>query len=176
MVDLREKVAEDRGMIAKIQSVIPGFSGYRAREDIRAADNMLRMQLADRLAGARAGVEACRAVLADNLSLDHMDRIGVLINKFRALEGEVRHAEQGYSGIAAKIQVGEAELNRLYEFDYAQIAAILAVENEIPALRAAVDADDGAAIKNAASKILAQLTVFGEAFKKRMTVITGTEA
>ena len=107
MVDLRDKVVQDRGIIAKIQRYVPGFSGYRAKEDLRAADNMLRLQLADRLAAVRADVEACRAAMVEDGQIESLDRVGTLINKFKAVEGEVRHAGQGYSGISAKIRVGE---------------------------------------------------------------------
>ena len=56
MVDLREKVVDDRGLISKIQRFVPGFHGYRVAEDLRAADNLLRIQIADRLAAVRADV------------------------------------------------------------------------------------------------------------------------
>ncbi|MCD1296078.1 hypothetical protein CUJ83_13830 [Methanocella sp. CWC-04] len=176
MVDLREKVVEDRGLISKIQSIIPGFSGYRAREDLRAADNMLRMQMADRIAGARKGLEGCRAVLVDSMSLEHLDRLGALINKFKATEGEVRHAEQGYSGISAKIQVKEDEINKLYEYDYAQVSTIVEIENEVLKLKSVVDSGDSAGIKAGIANVDTKLNEFRETFRKRMILITNTEA
>ncbi len=102
MVDLREKVVQDRGIIAQIQRFVPGFRGYRAKEDLRAADNMLRLQLAVRLAAVRADVEACRAAMVEGGELAGLDRAGGVINKLKSVETQVRHAEQGYSGISAK--------------------------------------------------------------------------
>ncbi|MBU4189406.1 MAG: hypothetical protein KJ886_00210, partial [Candidatus Thermoplasmatota archaeon] len=58
--DLRKKVEEDRGMLKKIELAIPGFRGYRKREDLRIADSLLRAQLADRLKNVGAQVEQCR--------------------------------------------------------------------------------------------------------------------
>ena len=49
MVDLRSKVEDDRGLLKKIELLIPGFRGYREREDLRAADSLLRQQLAGRV-------------------------------------------------------------------------------------------------------------------------------
>jgi len=43
MPDIRERVEEDKGILKKIQSFIPGFRGYRRKEDLRDADRMLRM-------------------------------------------------------------------------------------------------------------------------------------
>ncbi len=99
MVDLREKVVQDRGIIAQIQRFVPGFSGYRAKEDLRAADSMLRLQLADRIADVRADVEACRAAMVENGEIEGLDRVGGIVNRLKSVETQVRHAEQGYSGI-----------------------------------------------------------------------------
>lgn len=40
-MDLRSKVEDDRGMLTKIQLGIPGFRGYRQKEDLRIADSRL---------------------------------------------------------------------------------------------------------------------------------------
>jgi hypothetical protein len=172
MVDLREKVVEDRGLIAKIQRFIPGFHGYRVAEDLRAADNMLRLQLADRLATVRADVEACRAAMVEGGQLEGLDRVGGVINKFKSAENEVRHAGQGYSGISAKIRVGEPELNKLYEYDLGLITAIDALGGDAARLKTA---GDSAAVSDALGKLNAGIDGFSATFRKRMQVITGTE-
>src|SRR2546428_367087 len=53
MPDIRDRVEQDRGLLKKIQLVIPGYAGYRRREDIRAAGNLLRIQLANQLKSRR---------------------------------------------------------------------------------------------------------------------------
>jgi len=40
MTDLRTKVEEDRGLLKKIELFLPGFRGYRKKEDLRAADSL----------------------------------------------------------------------------------------------------------------------------------------
>jgi hypothetical protein len=140
---LRERVVEDRGLISKIQAYIPGFSGYRAKEDLRAADNMLRIQAADSLASARVDVEACRAVMARNMTLEYLESLGALIARFKTVDGEVRHAAQGYSGISSKIQVQQSELNKLYEYDLSLMNGLADIKGDAAKLRAAVDAKDG---------------------------------
>ena len=173
MVDLREKVVQDRGIIAQIQRFVPGFHGYRAKEDLRAADNMLRLQLADRLAAVRADVEAGRAAMVEGGQLQGLDRVGTLVNKFKAVEGEVRHAGQGYSGISAKVRVGEPELNKLYEYDLGLFSTVAAMGGDAAKLKAA--ATDAAAAGDSLAKIGSALNGFEETFKKRMLAITGTE-
>lgn len=175
MVDLREKVEGDRGLLKKIQVHIPGFSGYRKKEDIRAADSILRIQMADRIAGARKLLESCRAALTDNYDTANLDKLGTVIMKFKAVEGEVRHAEQGYSGVSATIRIEERELDLLYEFDYSMINYILQIEQSIPPLKGVIGSD-AAAAKAKIEQIGTMMAGFQDTFKRRIKIITGTEA
>ncbi len=175
MVDLREKVVEDRGIISKIQTFVPGFRGYRIKEDLRAADNMLRLQLAQRLATVRKDAESCRSVMAAGNSLEHLERLGVVINRFKTVEQEVGHAAQGYSGISAKVKVGEAELNKLYEYDYSLLSWLTDMAADVRKLKAAAGANDKAAVKEGVEALAARIEAFEASFKDRMTAITGME-
>jgi hypothetical protein len=175
MPDLRQRVEEDRGFLKKIQSVIPGYAGYRRREDIRAADDLLRVQLSERLGRARAEVEKCRKSLVDAMLTDQLDRLGQLVNKFKAVEGEVRHAEGGYTGISPQIRIEEPELDQLYEFDYNMINYLLNIEQGILPLRGAVDAENGAQIKTEIANLRTRLEDFETTWKARIKRITGTE-
>ncbi len=51
--DLRDKVVDSRGFFKKLQLAIPGLKEYRKLEDIRAADELLRKQVFDKLDGAK---------------------------------------------------------------------------------------------------------------------------
>jgi hypothetical protein len=175
MADLREKVIEDRGIISRIQTFIPGFSGYRTKEDLRAADNMLRMQMAEKLASIRSDAESCRSVMAANYSLEHLERLGMLVNRFKAVEQEVSHAAQGYSGISAKTKVGDVELNKLYEYDYSLVSSLADMAADAQKLKAAVSTDNKASIKENIEALAARIEAFEAVFKKRMAAVTGME-
>jgi hypothetical protein len=175
MADLREKVVEDRGIISRIQTFIPGFSGYRAKEDLRAADNMLRMQLAEKMAAVRREAESCRSVMAANGSLEYLERLGVLINRFKTVEQEVGHAAQGFSGVSAKVKVGDAELNQLYEYDFSLASSLADMGAEVQKLKAAVDSDNKASIRQNVEAMASRIETFDAAFRRRMAVVTGME-
>ncbi len=175
MPDLRQRVEEDRGLIKKIQSVIPGYAGYRRREDIRAADSLLRIQMADRLGGVRTEVEKCRRALVERMATEQLDAIGHLINKLKSVEGGVRHAEGGYSGISATIRIEEPELNQLYEYDLSLVNAILNLEQGLAPLRSAVDAGSGPQIRSEVDGLRTKVDELESAFKARIKRITVTE-
>ena len=176
MADLREKVVENRGMISRIQTYIPGFSGYRAKEDLRAADNMLRMQVAEKLAVIRRDIEGFRSVMAANNSLDYLEKLGTLINRFKMVEQEVGHAAQGYSGISAKVQVGVTELNKLYDYDFSLVSSLADMASDSLKLKTAVNSDNKALIKENVDAMGTRLDLFEATFRNRMTAITGMEA
>ncbi|NLV25708.1 MAG: hypothetical protein GXY48_00845 [Methanomicrobiales archaeon] len=125
MVDLRERVEEDRGLIKNIQLAIPGFRGYRKREDIRIADSLLRIQLADAIRdGVLKNLNQTREVLSRSLELLLINEVGSAIQITTGVEARIRHAEEGYSGISPSYRINEEQLNILYEFDLSMINLI----------------------------------------------------
>ena len=175
MPDIRERVEEDQGILKKIQSFIPGFRGYRRREDLRDADKMLRMQLADRLGLQRRGLEECRGMLMQSYGSKELDVIGGLINQFKKVEGVVNHAEMGYSGLVADIQIKEEEMDRLYEFDASMIDHIASIAGSIESLKNSLMAADEQTSYKDLMNIKARINAFEDQFNRRMNVIQGTE-
>lgn len=173
MPDLRERVERERGLLKRIQLHVPGFAGYRRREDIRTADNMLRIQVANLIKDARRTVEQARRTMVDSYQMAELDVVGRLINSFQALEGKVRHAEGGYSGISPAIRIEEEELDRLYEYDLSLLEGAVSMGQEAAALRDV--ANNGSQVPEKVDKLRTMLKEFEDAFKKRMNVIAGME-
>ncbi len=174
MVDLRERVEEDRGLLKRIQLHIPGFAGYRRKEDLRTADNLLRIQVANKLKDFRGQLENARSTLTSNYLLKALEPLGAVILKTQGLEGQVRHAEQGYSGLVADIKVLEPQLGKLYEWD----AFLLDGVASLSGMAAQLESDAG----GEAPKVLDDIKGIGKSladlestFKRRMLAITGTE-
>ncbi|HJU13131.1 MAG TPA: hypothetical protein VJ792_01565 [Candidatus Nitrosotalea sp.] len=116
--DLRDKVAESRGFFKKLQLSIPGLSEYRKLEDIRAADQLLRKQVFDKLDGAKNKLEQLRKAISDKGDFSSLTQIGSLISQVQQISGEVFHSQQGSAGISPNIRIDDGTLNKLYEYDY----------------------------------------------------------
>ena len=173
MPDIREKVEEDRGLIKKIQLKIPGYAGYRRREDIRNADILLRNQVADQVKKVRSDLEGVRDDMAAAGKYQGLQPIGNLIFLLQATEGRVRHAEGGYSGISANVRVEEPELDKLYEYDYSMLTALDQCAAVIPMIQSAADP---ASFNTALKAFGDALKAFDQTFDQRMIIITGTNA
>lgn len=171
--DLRKKVEEDRGLLKKIELAIPGFRGYRKREDLRIADSLLRAQLADRLKNVGTQVEQCRQDLVKRMELELLEDVARLVNNIQKTENRVRHAEQGYSGISRDFRIEEKELNRLYEWDLRLIEDIDKIKGEVTALQSTITAKDRAELPTRLRSVVATIQDFNIVFDKRIEVIGG---
>jgi len=174
MVDLRSKVEEDRGLLKKIELLIPGFRGYRKREDLRAADSLLRQQLAARMKEVNKKFENSREELTKAMELALINDMGDILKLSRQIENKIRHAEQGYTGISADFRIEEDELNKLYEWDLSMLQTIISLEKTAQDLNSSITGQDGTAgskmkdIKNG-------LKEFNSVFDKRILIIAGLE-
>jgi len=173
MVDLRDKVEEDRGLLKKIELAIPGFRGYRKREDLRIADSLLRTQLADKLKNVLVDVEQCREILTRNMEMDLLEDVRRLVNQAQVLEGKVRHAEHGYTGISADYRIEESELNRLYEWDLGLLTHIEELKNSVGVFQNALNSGDKENMKQEMNVLYGKLRNFEELFNKRREAIAG---
>ncbi len=173
MADIRKRVEEDRGLLKTIQTFVPGFRGYRIREDLRDSDRMLRAQMAKLLGLQRRGLEDSRSLVKD-LTSPQLDSIGRLINNFKKIEGAVQHADVGYSGIAADLQIKESEISRLYEYDAGMINDINSISWGVERLKAALEAESKAEADLELKSIKTSLNAFEDKFNQRKIAITGT--
>lgn len=172
MPDIRDRVEQDRGLLKKIQLMIPGYAGYRRREDIRAADNLLRIQIANQMKGVRGELEDIRDGMAMEGKVQGLQTIGNAIFTIEGLEAKVRHAEGGYSGISATIQIKETELDRLYEYDYAMLESLDRAAGLITPIR---DSSDPKGFESSVKTLMKAINSFETAWKSRTNAVTGIQ-
>ena len=111
-----------RGPQKNLELLIPGLRNYRKLDDLRVADDMLRNQVADKLNAAKANLEGIRKQMASAGDFTNLTNVGSLISQLQQMAGEVRHAEQGYSGWVASVTIDQNRLNQLYDYDYDFVA------------------------------------------------------
>ena len=172
-VDIRQTVDQDRGFLKKIQLLLPGFRGYRQGEDDRAADSLLRLQVADRVHRAATIVTNARAGLANAGDFARLNDLAQIAAELNVLEGQIRHAEQGYSGISPAVRTNVGSLDRLYEYDYGFVEAADELTTALAPLNAPTPspADASAGIQSARS-LIRQLQA---AFQARTKAVQGIQ-
>lgn len=172
-VDLRETVDQNRGTLKRLQLLVPGYRAYRQGEDLRAADSLLRLQVADKVRAARSTLENSRSALTNAAQFQVLNDLAPLLADLQRLEGEIRHAEQGYTGISPTVRINPAQLDRLYEYDFGfaqagnQLAETVA---PLPTATMTPGAPGVAEIVTTARTEVAQLEA---AFKARLQAVEG---
>jgi len=172
-VDLREKVEDNRGALKRLQLLIPGFRGYRQGEDIRAADSFLRIQVADKVKNARATIENARTALTNANQFQALNDLAPIIADLLRLEGQVRFAEQGYTGISPAVRINPQQLDRLYEYDYGFVLAADQLNQTIAPLPSIATGANPAAVSTLVATARSQVNQLDQAFKARIQVIEG---
>ncbi len=116
--DIRTEVDNSRGLLKKIQLLIPGFKGYRQVEDIRVADELLRKQVSTILQMSEQRLMNARSSMASSGNFQSLTQVASALSQLQQFEGELLHSEQGYSGISPSIRVDASKLSSLYDYDY----------------------------------------------------------
>jgi len=176
-LDIRQKVEGDRGFLKRLQLLVPGFRGYREGEDLRAADSILRREVADKVKAARTTMENARAALSNAGEFAVLMDLSPLIADLLRVEGSIRAAQQGYTGFTPAVRVNPQQLDRLYEYDYGFAAAADTLNQTVAALPGllAGPSANPSAIPGVLTTARTELSQLDAAFKARLNVVEGIQ-
>lgn len=101
------------GWLAKV----PGYSGYRSKEDRRDEDKHVRVAIAQEIDRVVEQLTRTGSALAAKRELGNIQTIETLIADTRHLGDRIRNATYGYGGIFTERSVDEGALEQLRRFD-----------------------------------------------------------
>lgn len=162
-----------RGPQKNLELLIPGLRNYRKLEDIRVADDMLRNQVADKLNIAKSNLEAVRKQMSSAGDFTNLTNVGSLIFQLQQIAGEVRHAEQGYSGWVASITIDQNRLNQLYDNDYDFVSSAFALVTATSPPNLVYDPSNSASIMAPLTRVNAAIADFKQKWAVRMEAVKG---
>ncbi len=171
--DIRSQVDASRGPQKDLELLIPGLRNYRKLDDLRVADAMLRNQVADKLLAAKANLEATRKAMATAGDYSNLTNVGSLISQLQQIAGEVRHAEQGYSGWVASVTIDQTRLNQLYDYDYDFVAAAFDLVTATSPPNLSYDPASPASVMAPLARVGAAMTDFKQKWGVRMEAVKG---
>lgn len=167
--DLTEKVQASQNKLEELASKIPGYSGYKQKEQRREADKLLRLQVArryqeqlDRLSGIQYTLTS-RGRLASIVTLERA------VMKLQHLIDRVKTASYGYAGVFDALKVDEDVLDRLYDYDRGLLDGVDKIAALLDKLAEAAEAE--APTSAEAGDLVAELEALHGAFSRRQDVI-----
>ena len=159
--------------LEKATRLIPGYKGYKNKEERRDNDQLLRSMLVQRLEGVRVGINEVVNGLKGPAALSAAGDLDRLIKRLEKVTDEVRFAERGYRGWFDMHKVQEDELDRLYEFDTALAEDIQNLETALHALSEAARSVEP--ISAHAGGMLEQLMRFSDKMTSRSNLMIDLE-
>jgi len=171
--DIRKQVSASRGPQKNLELLIPGLRNYRKLDDLRVADDMLRNQVADKLLLSKSNLEGVRKQMSTAGDFTNLTNIGSLIFQLQQIAGEVRHAEQGYSGWVASITIDQDRLNQLYDNDYDFVSSAFAVATATSSPAFTYDPSNPATVMASITQVNAAIADFKQKWSVRMEAVKG---
>jgi hypothetical protein len=150
---------------------IPGFAGYKSSEDRRIADKQLRAVIGEQLSRVKDQLDR----VVESLSrLGNLDSLAIIDQSGRKLEGlidRMRFADYGYTAVFDRVQLGDAQLLQIYQFD----ATILSELPQFGTAEAAIESAgaDGDKMRAAISSFDALIDDFDKRFEGRKHLFDG---
>jgi len=151
--------------LANLASFVPGFAGYKSAEDRRISDKELRAVIGERLSNQRGRLDGVADRLSRSGDLNDLPLIDQSSRRMEKLVDRMRFADYGYAAVFDRIQLGDAELARLYSYDAALIGDMGAFDDAISGVEQATS--DSGRLKGALAKLDAVTAEFDRRFEAR---------
>jgi hypothetical protein len=172
MADFYQKITDMQGTLEDIVRKVPGFSGYLEKDDRRAADRLLRDQIARRFEELLTEFTRVQQQVVEKTGLQYMERIQGIDTKLRTFIDRIESAAQGYAGLFDSIKVKEEGLVRLYAFDNALLTYQDQFSSGLAQLEQSLDGGEVTPILNQLDQIAIEAN---NTFLRRVEAIQGLQ-
>lgn len=157
--------------LSNLASFIPGFAGYKAVEDRRIADKQLRAVIGERLANIKGRLDGLVDSISRSGSMDGLALIDQSGRKLNRLVDRMRFADYGYAAVFDRIQLGDPEVTRLYEYDAGIMQQLGSFDDAVSEIEQASSNPDR--LRAALTKLDALTAEFDRRFEARKHLFDG---
>jgi len=171
MDDLTEKVQSAQTKLDGLATRIPGYAGYKQKEQRREADKLLRLHVARKFEDQLKRLNELQFTLTSRgqlIPLMTLERAGI---KLQLLIDRLRNASYGYAGLFDAVKIDKAALDKLYDFDQQMLQGVDQVVALLSKLEDAIQSE--APIITEAGSLVTLMQELNEAYGHRQDVILG---
>jgi len=142
-MDMQETIDASMGGLERLLKKIPGYKGYKEKEQRREADKLLRLQVAGQLDDQRKRLSGLQMELISQVQIEYVDDLERAIMKLQLLTDRLKTASYGYAGLFDAVKVKEEQLDALYEFDSKMLDSVQEVAGDVDKVASAIAAKEG---------------------------------
>jgi hypothetical protein len=168
MSDLFDSVKGGQDFIQKILSYVPGFKGYIERTQRRAADKLLRDQVALKYKELATRLSGMKKDFVDAGQFDLLEEVDSIHIKLMTFSDRIKNASYGYSGLFDTVKINEKELEKLYSFDLTFFEIADQISSGLDNVAAGVGGDG---LKAALRSVDGLALLVGETYDKRYQIL-----
>ena len=151
------------------EKVLPGYKGYREREDSRNSDKLLREFLSNKLKEGRSRYDDFKAGIAHRSALDLLAPAEKVTQPLSRVIDRLRYTNYGFSGKwFGKDKIDAERLEKVHGFDQ-QLAE--SVEHLIKDLAALELLDDNSEIVSMLKSLAGKIREMDEALNRREEIL-----
>ena len=155
-----------------LQKILPGYKGYREREDSRNSDKLLREFLSKKLKEGRSRYDDIKAEIADRGALDLLKPAEKVTQTLSRVIDRLRYANYGFSGKwFGKDKIDADRLEKVHAFDKTLAEGVEHLVKDIAALELL---DDNPEINAALKSMARTIREMDEALNHREEILRST--
>lgn len=155
--------------------VLPGFRGYKLKEQRREADRIVRTYIYDSLEHSRDDLTSCLQALTDNKLTELVEPMNRLIAKLDRVAQKINHASYGYSGFFDSVKVQEPDLDRMLGYDTQLMDLVRKLSEMTASLRTNLTQNKMDDARNAQLQLDGAISSLELAFDQRKSIIEGVK-
>lgn len=170
-----ERVQESEKLLERIMLVLPGFRGYKLREQRREADRIVRNHIYDILEHSRDDLTRSFQILNDSKVAELTEPMNRLIARVDRVAEKVNHASYGYSGFFDSMKIEETELDQMLAYDTQLVDLVRKFSDAVTSFRSDLSQSKLENTRNSQQELEGALANLEVVFDQRKSVIEGVK-
>ena len=158
-------------LMQKALDRVPGYKGYRDKENRRDQDKSVREAVADSLGAHVTELTRYNAELANVRDFESLASLEAAVGQIRLLSDRVRHASYGYGGIFSENSIDGNAIEQLRLFDAAMLREVESLGGSVHTLTSSTPPD-----ADARSAMVSEIGRLSKLFDTRNSVVTNGRA
>lgn len=154
--------------LTRVLDRVPGYSGYRDKENRRDADRAVRDRLFADLSARAERIERVAGRMADERRIGEIGPVNAFATAVRYVADRVNTASYGYGGVMGNRDVNAAVLDQMRLFDESLFAGVEGIDGAVSELEAAAA---GADVRAIARKGESLVDAFSARFDARARIV-----
>jgi len=170
-----ERVQADEKPLERLMLIIPGYRGYKLREERREADRIVRDYIYRALERSRDDLMGCFQSLSDAKVSELIEPMNRLIARIDTIAEKINRGSYGYSGFFDSIKVNEPELDNMLAYDTQMMDLVRKINDATTSFK--TDLTQGKLVNARITQqtLDASIDTLDSAFDQRKAVIDGVK-